>query len=348
MTVARSVIGCQLGEESRKKGMTGKILVWLLAILLLTTAPLAEAQQPKMPVIGFLPPGGDPSKPGHLVEAFREGLRELGYSDGKNIKIEYRFTLGKLEHIPALVADLIQLKVNVLVVVPQPAVDAAKKSTKTIPIVMISSVDPVAAGHVESLARPGGNVTGLAMLMRELSAKRIELLQEIIPRMTRIGILWDPQGPGPRDAFKQYEAAARAFKLDLQSLEVSTPKPNVEQLFRSAKAARRDALVIVTNPLIGFHHKKIIELASVERLPSMYEDSRFVEPGGLLSYGTNPQTLYRRAATYVDKILKGAKPADLPVEQPTKFEFIINLKTAKQIGLTIPHSVLYRADKVIR
>jgi putative tryptophan/tyrosine transport system substrate-binding protein len=295
-----------------------------------------------------LPFSGAPSNPGPLVEAFRQGLRDLGYIEGKNIEVEYRWPLGRLDHIPSLIAELVQLNVDVLVVGPQPGINTAKKSTKTIPIVMISSIDPVAAGHVESLARPGGNVTGLALLTRDLSAKRVELLKEIIPRMTRMGILWDRQGPGPAVAFKEYEDAAREFKLDLQSLAVSGPKPDLEGAFRAAKERRRDALVIVSNPLIRFHLMRIIELAAVERLPSMYEDPGFVESGGLLSYGANNPDVYRRAAYYVDRILKGAKPATLPVEQPTKFEFVINLKTAKQIGLTIPQSVLYRADRVIK
>lgn len=308
-----------------------------------------EAQQPtKIPRIGLLPFSGDPSTPGPLVEAFRQGLRDLGYIEGKNIEVEYRWPLGSLDHVPPLIAELVQLNVDVLVVGPQPGINAAKKSTKTIPIVMISSIDPVAAGHVNSLARPGGNVTGLALLTRDLSAKRVELLKEIVPRMTRIGILWDSQGPGPTVAFKEYGAAAREFKLDLQSLEVSGPKPDLEGAFKAAKERRRDALVIVSNPLIRFHRPRIIELASVERLPSMYEDGGYVETGGLLSYGTSTADVYRRAAYYVDRILKGAKPADLPVEQPTKFELVINLKTAKQLGLTIPQSVLYRADRVIK
>jgi putative ABC transport system substrate-binding protein len=201
---------------------------------------------------------------------------------------------------------------------------------------------------VDSLARPGGNITGVGLLHGDLSAKRVELLLEVLPKMSRLAVLWDPAGPGPTVAFKEYEGAAQALKLDLQSLEVRGPKPDLEGLFEAAKRQRRDALVIVINPLIGFHQKRIIELAAKNRLPSMYETSRFVESGGLLSYAANSSDLYRRAAVYVDKILKGAKPGDIPVEQPTKFELIINLKTAKQIGLTIPQSVLYQADKVIR
>jgi putative ABC transport system substrate-binding protein len=319
------------------------------ALIVLSLSFPAETQQSKkIPRIGVLPVSGDPSAPGPLVEAFRQRLRELGYVEGKNIDIEYRWPLGRLDYIPALIAELLQLKVEVLVVGPQPGINAAKQGTKTIPIVMISSVDPVTAGHVESLARPGGNITGIALLQRDLSAKRIELLNEIIPGLTRLAVLWDRQGPGPAVAFKEYEAAARDFKLDLQSLEVSGPKPDLEAAFKAAKQRRRDALVVVSNPLIRFHHRQIIELASVGRLPAMYEDRVFVEAGGVLSYGTNGADAYRRAAVYVDKILKGAKPADLPVEQPREFELIVNLKKAKQIGLTIPPDVLARADKVIK
>jgi len=334
---------------SKKAGMAIKTIVILLVGFALASVRYAEAQRPTtVPRVGFVPPSGDPSTPGPLVDAFRQGLRELGYIEGKNIEIEYRFHLGKPDNLPALVAELVQLNVDALVVNPQPAINAAKKSTKTIPIVMISTIDPVAAGHVDSLARPGGNITGFANLSRELSGKRVELLKEVIPRMTRMGILWYPQGPGSQVAFKEYETAARAFKLDLQSLEVSGPKPDLESLFKAAKAGRRDALVIVLSPVITFYEKQIIELASTERLPSMWEDSRFVQSGGLLSYATNQYDVYRRAAYYVDKILKGTKPADLPVEQSKKFELTINLKTAKQIGVTIPPNVLARADRVIK
>jgi putative ABC transport system substrate-binding protein len=325
--------------------------VALLAFLLSLVGyvGMAGAQQAKkVPRIGFVSPAGDPTNPGPLVEAFRQGLRDLGYIEGKNIAVEYRYAEGRLDHLPNLVVELVQLKVDVLVVNPQPAIRAAKEATKTIPIVMLSSVDPVSAEYVDSLARPGGNITGVSLLARDLSAKRVELLLEVLPKMSRLAVLWDPAGPGPRVAFKEYEGAARAFKVDLQSLEARGPKPDLDGLFDAAKKGRRDALIIVINPLIGFHEKRIIELAAKNRLPAMYETSRYVESGGLISYGANISDLNRRAAYYVDKILKGTKPADLPVEQPTKFELVINLKTAKQIGLTIPQSVLYRADKVIK
>jgi putative tryptophan/tyrosine transport system substrate-binding protein len=326
-----------------------RFLSCVIATFFMATVPLVDAQQsPKIPRLGFLPVTGSPSAPGALVEAFRQGLRDLGYIEGTNIHVEYRWPLGRLDQVPLMVAELVQLNVDVLVIGLQPGINAARKITKTIPIVMISSVDPVAAGHVNSLARPGGNVTGLAILMRELSAKRVELAKDILPRMTRIGILWDPQGPGPVVAFKEYQAAAREFKLDLQSLEVRAPNPDLEGLFKAAKEASRDALVVISNPLIRFHQTGIVELASRKRLPSLYEDRVHVEAGGLLSYGASNSDVYRRAAYYVDRILKGAKPPELPVEQPTKFELVINLKTAKQIGLTIPPNVLARADRVIR
>jgi putative tryptophan/tyrosine transport system substrate-binding protein len=309
----------------------------------------AEAQQEfRTPVIGFLSSSGDRANPGPHAQAFRQRLRELGYEEGKNIRLEYRSALGRLDHLPALVDELVQLRVDVLVVTAQPAINAAKKTTKTIPIVMISSIDPVAAGHVNSLARPGGNLTGVSQLTRDLSAKRVELLKEIAPRMSRLGIVWDLQGPGPKAAFKEYEAAARLFNIPLQSLELSGPNPDLEGAFKAAKSGRSDALIVVANPLVAFHRKRVIELAGLERLPAMYEDGSFVEGGGLLSYAGNIIDVYRGAANYVDKILKGAKPADLPIEQPTKFELVINLKAAKQIGLTIPPNVLARADKVIK
>ena len=326
-----------------------RVIGFTLSTMLFVLCVSVEAQQAKkVPRIGFVIGSSNPSAPGPGVEAFPQGLRDLGYVEGKNIVVEFRDAEGGLERLTSLVAELVQLKVDVIVVGPQPAIRAAKQATKTIPIVMVSSIDPVAAGYVDSLARPGGNITGFANLSRDLSAKRVELLQEVLPKMSRLAVLWDPADPGSTVAFKEYEAAARAFKLDLQSLEVRGPKPDFEGVFQAAKKARRDALIVVGNPLTGFHRKRIIELAAKNSLPSMYEASSYVESGGLLSYSANFSDLFRRAATYVDKILKGAKPADLPVEQPMKFELVINLKTAKQIGLTIPPNVLARADRVIR
>jgi putative ABC transport system substrate-binding protein len=323
-------------------------LSYLGAMLLALSFP-AEAQQAgKIPRVGFISSAGSPENPWPPFEAFRQGLRELGYVEGKNLLIEHRYGEGRLDRMPDLVNELLQQKVDVFVATNNVAIRVAKKATKTIPILMVSSIDPVAAGYVDSLARPGANITGLAFLARELSAKRVELLKEILPRMSRIAILWNPEGPGPTVAFKEYQSAATAFKLNLQSLEVRGPNPDFEDTFQAAKKGRAEALIIVENPLIHQHLKQILELATKTRLPSMNENNLDVEAGGLLSYGANYPDLYRHAATYVDKILKGAKPADLPVEQPTKFELVINLKTAKQIGLTIPPWLLMRADKVIK
>jgi putative ABC transport system substrate-binding protein len=247
------------------------------------------------------------------------------------------------------VAELVQLKVDVFVSPTSSAIRAAKQATKTIPIVMVTTQDPVATGLIDSLARPGGNVTGLTRLTRDLSGKRLELLKEAIPRISRVGVLWStPDAPGGPTGFQAYEAAARAVKISLQSLEVRGPNPDLDGAFRDAAKERVSALVTTRSPLLVIYPKRIAELAIKNRLPSMSEGSDFVEAGGLMSYATNQAESYKRAAYYVDRILKGAKPAELPVEQPMKFEFIVNLKAAKQIGLTIPPNVLARADKVIK
>jgi len=268
--------------------------------------------------------------------------------EGKNIVVEYRYAKGKLDRAPGLVAELVQLKVDVLVAGFLPGIRAAKEATKTIPIVMVLSVDPVATGIVDSLARPGGNITGLTRLTRDLSGKRLELLTEAVPGISRVGVLWDANAPAPAIAFKEYETAARALKVKLQSLEVRGPDPDLEVAFQAAAKGGAKALITVRNPVLNRYTKRIVDLAIKNRLPSMYERSDSVEAGGLVSYSANDAENFKRAAYFVDRILKGTKPADLPVEQPMKFELVINLKTAKQIGLTIPQSVLYRADKVIK
>jgi putative tryptophan/tyrosine transport system substrate-binding protein len=333
-----------------KSASQNRKLVRLAAIVvaLVACGPRAEAQQAtKIPRIGFMTATGDSKAPGPQVEAFQQGLKDLGYIEGKNCVVEYRFeSLGGSHH--ELVAELLQLKVDVLVVVSLPAIRAAKAATKTIPIVMVTVQDPVASGYIDNLARPGGNITGLTRLTRELSGKRLELLTEVVPGMSRVGVLWDAEGQSAGIGFKEYEAAARALKIGLQSLGVRKPKPDFGGAFRVAIKGRSNALVVVRNPLITSNQKQIADLAIKNHLPSMNETSDFVESGGLASYSSNDAEQFRRAAYYVDKILKGAKPAELPVEQPTKFEFIINLKTAKQIGLTIPPNVLARADRVIR
>ena len=274
--------------------------------------------------------------------AFRRGLRDLGYIEGKNILVEDRYAAGKADRIPNLVAELVQMKVDVLVSPVVAAIRAAKESTKTIPIVMVIADDPVATGLVDSLARPGGNITGLTRLTQELNGKRLELLKEVVPTATRVGVL----SVAGFTIFREYEAAARVLKIHLQSLEVRAPNPDLEGPFRDAVKGQVRAL-IVARALVGYR-KQIADLAIKNRLPLMSEGSDFVDAGGLVSYAAIDAENYRRAAYYVDRILKGAKPADLPVEQPTKFEFIINLKAAKQIGLTVPPNVLARADRVLR
>jgi putative ABC transport system substrate-binding protein len=328
-----------------------KLFAALLSMTLASAlaVALATAQQPKkVPRIGYLSGRGDPSTPDPLVDAFRQGLRDLGYIEGKNILVEYRYAEGKLDRIPSLVADLVRLKVDVLVSATPGAIRAFKQATKTIPIVMLTNVDPVATGLVDSLARPGGNITGLARFMTELSGKRLELLKEMVPGISRVGVLWDADDPDAAIGFKEYEAAARALKIPLQSLEVRGPNPDFEGAFQAAAKGRANALITVRSTLLLRYPKRIADLAIKNRLPSMYEGSDFVEAGGLVSYASSDAENFRRAATYVDKILKGTKPADLPVEQPTKFNLVINLKAAKQIGLTIPPNVLARADKVIK
>jgi len=333
--------------------MKKKILVSLLPILILNFVFLAAAQQPiKVPRIGYVSGFGDPSNPGPQVEAFRQGLREFGYIEGKNIQVEYRYIEGKRNQISDLVAELVQLKVDVLVSGTVPAILAAKQATKTTPIVMVTNVDPVATGLVDSFARPGGNITGLTRLTKDLNGKRLELFKELVPGMSRVGVLWETEAVvasiGPIGV-KEYEAAAREMKIGFQSLEVSGHNPDFEGAFQAAAKGRVNALITVRTAVLNRYAKQIAELATKNRLPSMHEGSEHVEAGGLVSYAASPHESFRRAAYYVDRILKkGAKPADLPVETPTKFELVINLKTAKQIGLTIPESVLYRADRVIK
>jgi putative tryptophan/tyrosine transport system substrate-binding protein len=324
----------------------------LVSVLLFALCVSAEAQQSgKVPRIGYVTSTGNSNNLGPSGEAFRQGLRDLGYVEGKNILVEYHYIEGNPDRIPVFIAELLELKVDVLVATAPPAIRAAKQATKTIPIVMVTTQDPVAAGIVNSLARPGGNVTRLTQLARELSGKRLELLKEAIPTLSRVGVLTvaGPPPTGLSTALKEYEAAARALKIPMQSLQVVRgPNPDLDGVFREAVKGRVNALITARNQVLTPHTKKIADLALKNRLPSMHEVKHYVEVGGLMSYGANDSDLFRRAAVYVDKILKGTKPADLPVEQPTKFEFVINLKTAKALNLTIPQSVLFRADKVIK
>lgn len=308
--------------------------------------PVEAQQAGKIPRIGFLV-SGSASSDSARIEGLRQGLRELGYTEGNNITIEYRFAEGKIERLPDLAAELVRLKVDVILAGGTPGPLAAKQHTTTIPIVMTNIGDPVARGIVASLARPGGNITGLTTVSPDLSGKRLELLKEIVPRLTQVGVLWDPTDKGSAANFKETELAAGSLGMQLRSLEVRRVE-DFDSAFKAATGERARALVPLQSALVVTHRGRIVELATKNRLPTMFAEAAHVESGGLMSYGPNFVDLFRRAATYVDKILKGTKPADLPVEQPTKFEFVINLKTAKQIGLTIPQSVLYRADKVIK
>jgi ABC-type uncharacterized transport system substrate-binding protein len=320
------------------------VLFLALCSLLLAPRSAVQAQQTKkIPRLGFLGPFDNPR-----LGSFRQGLRELGYIEGKTIVVDYRDPEGKSERYATFVAALVQLKPDVLVILGLPGILAAKQATKSIPIVILINADPVAAGIVDSLARPGGNITGIARLTRELSGKRLELLKEAVPTLTRVGVLWDENGLALDIVFKEYEVAARVLKIQLRSLGVRGPNPDLNGAFQLALKEQVAGLISITDALLTPHSKQIADLAIKNRLPSMHEMTRYVEAGGLMSYSANDIELYRRAATYVDKVLKGAKPADLPIEQPTKFEFVINLKTAKQIGLTIPSHVLLRADRVIK
>jgi ABC-type uncharacterized transport system substrate-binding protein len=320
----------------------------LIAVVLVVFAVIADAQQPKrVPRIGFVSGRNHPTPttPDQNAEAFREGLRELGYTEGKNIAIEYRYA-GNPGSSPNLVAELLQLNVDVLVIPLLSAIHAAKNASKTVPIIIITTEDPVAAGLVDSLARPGGNITGVTRLTRELFGKSLELLKQTVPGTSLVGVLW---GESTRATnFEEYEHAARALKLTIRSLEVRSRSPDLTGAFQTARKNRVSALFTTRSAFLIDQRKQIADLAMKNRLPLMCEGSDYVEAGGLMSYATNDADSFRRAATYVDKILKGVTPADLPVEQPMKFEFVINLKTAKQIGLTIPPNVLARADKVIK
>jgi putative ABC transport system substrate-binding protein len=328
-----------------------KLGSFALCAMLLALCASAEAQQPKkVQVIGYLSPT-DAATDSARAEGIRLALRELGYIEGQNIAIEYRYAEGKPDRQPELAAELVRLKVNIIVVAAgDVTIRAAKNATKTIPIVMMGlGSDPVRAGHVESLARPGGNVTGFTNLTRQLGGKRLELLKEAVPKLARVAVLYDPANPPSLHEVKELlPADARALKLTIQPWEIRAVD-DFEKVFAALNKQRPDGLYslgagVVMRP----YQKRIVGFALKSHLPSVYSSREAVEAGGLMSYGRDIADSYRRVAYYVDRILKGAKPADLPVEQPTKFEFVINQKTAKQIGVTIPQSLLYRADKVIK
>jgi putative tryptophan/tyrosine transport system substrate-binding protein len=321
--------------------------IFAIAVTFAFGGAVAEAQQTKkIPRIGFLAPVF-PSTISDRVEAFRQGLRELGYVEGKNIVIEWRYAEGKADRLPGLAAELVRLKVDVIVTSGPAATRAAKEATSTIPIVMAQDPDPIGNGFVASLARPGGNITGLATLAPEISGKQLELLKETVPKLSSVAVLGTSTRPGNTQALKETELAAGALKVKLQYLDVLDPK-DIETAFRAASKGRAEAVLVFGGPVLNSHRKQIADLAVKNRLPAIYSGREFVDAGGLMYYGASVTDMYRRAATYADKILKGAKPADLPVEQPTKFELVINLKAAQQIGVTIPSNVLARADKVIK
>jgi putative ABC transport system substrate-binding protein len=333
-------------KKPEAKRMIKQILICLLLTVFLATVFSAEAQQSaKVPRIGYLT-GATPDGQSARIEAFRQGLRELGYVEGKNIVIEYRYAEENLDRLPALAAELVRLKVEVIVTGGGPNTRAAKEATTTIPIVMAQDGDPVANGFVASLARPGGNITGLSNLAPELMGKQLELLREIIPKLSRVAVLGGTS-TSTAQQLKEIELASSAFKVKVQHLAVQSPK-DIETAFRAAGEGRAGAILVLAGPIFNSNRTQIAKLAVKSRLPAIYNHSQYVVDGGLMTYGASQPDLDRRAATYVDKILKGAKPADLPIEQPKKFEFIINLKAAKQIGLTIPPNVLVRADKVIK
>jgi putative tryptophan/tyrosine transport system substrate-binding protein len=327
--------------------MRSNVILLTLGALLLALSASAQAQQPKkIPRIGFLGTASA-SVVADRVEAFSEGLRKLGYSDGKNIVIEYRFGEGKSNEVTGLAVELVRSKVDVIVTAGPAATRSAKEATVTIPIVMGNEGDPLGSGFVASLARPGGNITGLSNFAPEISGKQLEILKDTVPKLSRVAVFGTSTNPGNAQALKEIELAAGVLGVQVQYLEIRV-RQEIETAFRSAGKGRADAVLALQNPVITFDRKQVAKIAVKNRIPAMYHSIEFVEDGGLMTYSVSITDLFRRAATYVDKILRGAKPEDLPVEQPKKFEFIVNLKAAKQISLTIPPNVLVRADRVIK
>jgi putative ABC transport system substrate-binding protein len=323
-----------------------KVIGLALLAVIFALCSLAKAQQPvKVPKIGWL--AVRPASAASVIDSFQREFGKLGYVEGKNIVFEYRYAEGKLDRLPALVDELIRLKVDVLLTPTTPGALAAKSATRTIPIVFLDVTDPVGAGLVDSLARPGGNITGLSDIAAVLAGKRLELLKEVIPKLSRVAVLWNPKSPGSEQSWKESQMAARELGLQLHSMEVSSAD-KYEDAFKEAIRARSDAIAWMSSPLGAANQRQTVELPKKYHLPVIYTRKTVVENGGLMSYGPDQSEPYRRVAVFVDKILKGTKPAEIPVEQPTKFELVINLKTAKQIGLTIPPNVLARADRVIR
>jgi putative tryptophan/tyrosine transport system substrate-binding protein len=322
------------------------LVISVLTVLLLSFGSAGAQQRNRMATIGFLS-GLSGSALSARLEAFRQGLNDAGYSEGKNVAIEYRWAEGKLDRLPELAAELARRQPDVVVASGPPATRAANAATSTIPIIMAFDSDPVGNGFVASLARPGGNITGLSAVFPEISGKRLELLKEMIPKVSQIAALGSSKEPANTQSVNETELAAQKFGVKFQYFDVLNFN-DIEAAFRAAKQNRADAVLVLGGSIFNAHSTQLAAHANKNRMTTIYQGGEYVEAGGLMSYGTNIPDLFRRAATYVDKILKGAKPADLPVEQPTKFELVINLKTAKQIGLTVPPHVLARADRVLK
>jgi putative tryptophan/tyrosine transport system substrate-binding protein len=325
--------------------MNKKISGLALCALLFALSPSAEAQKElKVPRLGVLQLGAPPNV---NVEAFIQGLRELGYIEGKNILIEYRWAEGKADRLPGLATELVRLKVDAIFTTGTPAIFALKQATKTVPVVFFSTSDPVGTGVVTSLAHPGGNITGITTLASDLWPKRLELLKEIVPKLSRVAMIWNKGNAGMNLEAKATQEVAGPLAIALQDRGVKDPN-ELDVVFLAMTKDRPDGFLALMDPVLNSYQKQILDFLAQNRLPAVFENKNWVEAGGLISYGANYADAHRRAATLMDNILKGAKPADLPVEQPTKFELVINLKTAKQIGLTIPSNVLARADRVIK
>jgi putative ABC transport system substrate-binding protein len=332
------------GQRATSNARKAKLLGGALCIMLFALCFSAEAQQTKkVPRIGYLRFIEVPA----LDEAFRNGLKDLGYIEGQNIHVEYRYAGGSIDRVAEFAAELVHLKVDVIVAGSTQSIDAARKATKTIPIVFPVTFDPVGSGFVATLARPGGNLTGLSTVNPDAAAKRVELLKEVMPKLSRLAVLRNPTNTGSQFALKETQEGAKQLGIRLQVLEAQRPD-DLEGVFRTAVREQAEALIVIVDAMFFSQRKQIADLGIKYRLPTMLDSRQYVDSGGLMAYGVNLSDLFRRAAVFVDKILKGAKPGELPVEQPTKFEFVINLKTAKQIGLTIPPNVLARADRVIK
>ena len=329
--------------------MKRKVSIWLPATVFLATVSLAEAQQPKKVARICYLGNAVSGRQAIYIKLFRERLREIGYVEGQNVAIEYRDFEGNVERLPGLAAELVGLSCDVIVTQGNEAAQAAKNATKTIPVVMAFGSDAVQLGIVADLAHPGGNVTGLTDMGAQLYGKRLEILKETIPKLSRVAFLWSPTNPDAGDILKEVESVGRFLRVGVQSLEVKGKGPDeIEGAFQAAAKGRANGLMLAGGAFFGFHEKQIIDMAGKYRLPAMYIVERFVEAGGLMSYGEDRSEMFRRAAEIVDKVLKGTKPADIPVERPKKFDFVINLKAAKQIGFTVPPEVLARASRIIR